>query len=51
MNKSNFKKSNHFSDVIIIASPKNIIKLTSQNFSILDPPIKISGYASVQGID
>jgi len=35
----------HFSDVMAIMSPKNVIK-TSQNFSILGPPIKISGYAS-----
>jgi len=46
MKKSNFKKSGHFSDVIIITSPKNVTKM-SQKFSILGlPPIKISGYAS-----
>jgi len=39
MAKSNFKKQlwRHFSDVIVITSPKNVTKLTSQNFSILGP--------------
>jgi len=27
----------HFSDVIVITSPKNVTKLTSQDFSILGP--------------
>jgi len=38
-----------FGDVIANTLPKNVSKLTSQNFSILAPsPIKISGYASVK---
>jgi len=37
--KSNFKKSVRMSWPLCH-------KKTSQNFSILDPPIKISGYAS-----
>jgi len=28
----------HFSDVIVIISPKNVTKITSQSFSILGPP-------------
>jgi len=36
MMKSNFKNQlwRHFSDVIAITSPKNVTKITSQNFSI-----------------
>jgi len=46
MTKSNYRKISY--DVIIIASPKNVTKLTSQDLSILGLPlIKISGYASV----
>jgi len=40
-------------DIILVTSLplrhwKNVTKITSQNFSILGPPIKISGYASAQ---
>jgi len=40
MMKSNFKKSImiHFSDVIVITSPKNVTQITSQNFSFWAPP-------------
>jgi len=41
----------HFSDVITITTSKNVPKIKSQNFSILGPPIKISGYASVSNKD
>jgi len=39
MTKSNFKKSimTSFCDIIAITSPKNVTKITSQNFSILPP--------------
>jgi len=43
MMKSNFKKS-HFSDVIVITSPKNVTQLTPQEFSLWPLLIKISGY-------
>jgi len=48
--KSNFKKS--VNDVIFVMTsplrqPNDVTKITSQNFSILSPSIKISGYASV----
>jgi len=35
MTKSNFKKNIY--DVIVISSPRNVTKLTSQDFSIMGP--------------
>jgi len=51
MTKSNFLKKilrRHFSDVIINTLPKNVTKLTSQDFFHFGFfPIKISAYAIV----
>jgi len=46
--KSNFKKSY---DIIFVTpsslrQSNDVTKISSQSFSILGPPIKISGYAS-----
>jgi len=35
----------HFSDAIIITSPKNVIRIMSQIFPFWAPPNKISGHA------
>jgi len=49
--KSNFKRSVIiFVTSLPLRQPNDVTKITSQKFSILGPPIKISGYASALAV-